>query len=74
MLMLSDLKPILIVLSGDQKIDTKNLKKDLKIKDLKFAPSDQVESITGSLPGGVPPFGNLFNVFNEAIAALYMTS
>lgn len=62
MLMLADQKPILVVLSGDQKIDTKNFKKQFKIKDIKFAATDQVESVTGCLPGAVPPFGNLFNV------------
>ena len=62
MLMLADQKPILLVLSGDKKIDTKVIKKTFGYKDLRFAPSDQVEIITGALPGAVPPFGNLFNV------------
>ncbi len=62
MLFIADKKPILLVLSGDKKIDSSLFKKTYHFKDLKLAPYEQVESITGALPGAVPPFGNLFSV------------
>lgn len=62
MLFFADKKPILIVLSGDLKISNSLFKKQFNIKDLRLATVTEVESITGTLVGAVPPFGNLFNV------------
>lgn len=53
----------MIVVSGDKKFDTKKAKEVLKAKDIRFATEDEVLEITdGVKPGGVPPFGNLFNL------------
>ncbi len=56
-------KFIMIVVSGDNKFDAKKVKETLQIKDIRFASASEVEEITeGVLPGGVPPFGNLFSL------------
>ena len=54
---------IMFVLAGDAKIDKKVLKEKLAIKNFRFASTEEVEKITnGVLPGGIPPFGNLFGL------------
>ena len=56
-------KFFMLVLPGDKRFDSKKVKKLLKCKSFSFANKDEVLDITsGVLPGGVPPFGNLFNV------------
>lgn len=58
-----DKKYFMLVLPGDKRIDSKRAKKMLKCKSFSFASEDEVVSITdGVLPGGVPPFGNLFKL------------
>lgn len=49
-------KPILIVMSGDARIDNKKYKDYFGIK-AKMIPSDELESIIGHPMGGVCPFG-----------------
>lgn len=61
--------PILIVMSGDAKIDNKKYRDEFgqKAKMIKF---DEVEEKIGHLPGGVCPFGIKENVrvyFDESI-------
>ncbi len=54
---------IMFVLAGDAKIDKKVLKEKLAIKNFRFASAEEVEKMTnGVLPGGIPPFGNLFGL------------
>jgi Ala-tRNA(Pro) deacylase len=56
-------KYVMVVLPGDKKINSSKLKQELAIKDSRFATPDEVGQITGGvLPGGVPPFGNLFEL------------
>lgn len=56
-------KYVMVVLPGDKKINSAKLKQELAIKDSRFATPDEVGQITdGVLPGGVPPFGNLFDL------------
>ena len=56
-------KYVMLVLPGDKRIDGKLIKKLLNAKSTSFATPEQVEEITGGVkPGGVPPFGNLFNL------------
>ncbi|MFA6007317.1 MAG: aspartate--tRNA(Asn) ligase [Candidatus Shapirobacteria bacterium] len=62
LLMMADNNPILIVLSAAKKLDNSAFKKQFNFKDLKMANSEEVEKISGAQIGGVPPFGNLFNV------------
>lgn len=49
-------KPIIIVVSGEAKIDNKKYKEQFHAK-AKMIPFDQVESLIGHAPGGVCPFG-----------------
>jgi len=54
---------VMIVVPGDARFDTKLTKKTLEAKDIRFASPEEVGKITGGvLPGGVPPFGNLFDL------------
>lgn len=54
-------KPILIVVSGNSKIDNKKYRDYFHIK-AKMIPYDEVEKYTGHYPGGVCPFGIDSNV------------
>ncbi len=62
LLFIADSKPILIVLRGIDKVDTKLFKNTFKIKDLQFATKEEVVSITSVEIGAVPPFGNVMNI------------
>lgn len=61
MIFIADRKPIMVVVPGDKKVNTKALKHNLHIKDLKFAPQEAAEKTSGVKIGGIPPFGSLFN-------------
>ncbi len=53
----------MFVLPGDRKFDGKKAKEILDTKNLTFATEEEVEKITGGVKvGGVPPFGNLFDL------------
>jgi len=58
----ADKKPILIVVPGDKKIDTKVFKKTYKIRDLRMCSPEEVKTITNLEIGAVPPFGNLMGL------------
>ena len=52
-----------IVVPGDAKFDPKKVRQELNAKDVRFALEEEVIKITnGVVPGGVPPFGNLFGL------------
>lgn len=54
---------VMLVLPGDRKFDFGKVKQLYSAKDIRFATETEVEEITGGvLPGGVPPFGNLFGI------------
>jgi Ala-tRNA(Pro) deacylase len=54
---------IQVVVPGDTTFDVKKLKQLFGFSDVRFATIDEVSAIThGVQPGGVPPFGNLFNL------------
>ena len=52
----------LAVMSASKKFSWKLVKKVLKVKNIRFATVEEVRSITGCLPGAVPPFGSAFGV------------
>ncbi len=53
----------MVVVPGDTKFDTKKLKTAFGLSDLRFATEAEVGELTGGvLPGGVPPFGNIFGL------------
>lgn len=56
-------KFIMCVLSGDRRLSSARVKSEIDLKEIRFATQDEVYRITdGVVPGGVPPFGNLFGL------------
>ncbi len=62
LVMFADDKPIMVTVSGDQKVDTKKFKEVFGVKDLRMATPDEVHEITGVTIGAVPPFGHIFSI------------
>lgn len=62
MVLRSEGRFVMAVLQASKKIDFSKMKKILKSKSVSFATHDEVKQVTGCIPGGVPPFGNLFNI------------
>lgn len=58
----SDHKPIMVVLPGSKRLDTKSFKSKFAVKDLRFASTEELLQLTGLIPGAVPPFGHLFGL------------
>lgn len=68
----TDKKFVMLVIPGDLRFDTAKVKKVLNAKDIRFATEDEVINITnGVQPGGVPPFGNLFELETVADPSLF---
>ena len=54
---------VMFVLQGSKKFDTGKIKEQFGLTEVRFATEEEVSQITGGiLPGGVPPFGNLFGL------------
>jgi Ala-tRNA(Pro) deacylase len=62
MILKCDEKFVMLVLSAAKKIDSKKVKRLLGADSLRFATPDEVTQLTGCLPGGVPPFGSIFDL------------
>lgn len=59
----SDNKFVMLVYPADKKFDSKKVKQVLNSQDLGFATEEEVIKLTrGVIPGGIPPFGNLFGL------------
>lgn len=59
----SDKSFAMLVLPGDKRFDFAKVKQLFEARDVRFATEEEVIKITdGVLPGGVPPFGNLFGL------------
>lgn len=58
----ADKKPILIVVSGDKRVDVKKFKEEYHIKDLRLLKPGEVKELTGLEVGAIPPFGNLMEL------------
>jgi len=52
----------LLVMSAVRHIDMKKVKNELRTKSLSLASEQEVNSLTGCLKGGVPPFGSLWGI------------
>ena len=50
---------ILCLVAGDKKASLNKIKKELNIKDVSMASSDEVKKVTGFTIGGVSPIGHL---------------
>ena len=54
---------VMIVLPGNSRFDSKKARTALSTKDIRFASPEEVAEITnGIVPGGVPPWGQLFDL------------
>jgi len=64
-LFFTDERPVLIVISGDKKVDQKRLKSFLSAKKVRLANPEEVFEVTGFEVGGVSPVGlkNRIDVF-----------
>jgi Ala-tRNA(Pro) deacylase len=47
----------LFVLPADRKVDSAAIRKTLGFKKLRFATAEELKTLTGLVPGSVPPFG-----------------
>lgn len=54
----ADGKPILVLVAGDRRADTKKLAQVLEAQKVKIADADTVRAETGFAIGGVPPVGH----------------
>lgn len=53
----------MVVVPGDKKFDGAKVRQATGASDIRFATPEEVAEITGGVvPGGVPPFGNLFGL------------
>ena len=53
---------LLFVMPADRRLDSKNVRKTLGLRSLRFGSRDEIEEITGLRPGSIPPFGSLFKL------------
>jgi prolyl-tRNA editing enzyme YbaK/EbsC (Cys-tRNA(Pro) deacylase) len=59
----SDKKFVMLTFPGNLRFNNIKVKSFFEAKDIRFATEEEVLNITeGVQPGGVPPFGNLFNL------------
>ena len=53
----------MVVVPGDRQFDKNKLKTETGYEDMRFATPEEVNELTnGIIPGGVPPWGNLFHL------------
>lgn len=54
---------VMLVLPADIRFDNGKVKDLLEVKDIRFATREEIAKLTDGVElGGVPPFGNLFNI------------
>jgi len=59
----SDKKFVMLVFPGSLRFDNDKVKLFFGAKDIRFATEEEISNLTGGVqPGGVPPFGNLFEL------------
>ena len=61
---------VLLVLPADRKLDSRKARDALKVKALRFASKEEVQTLTGLQPGAIPPFGSLFELATYCDPAL----
>lgn len=59
----------LLVLSAARKLDSDTAKKQFGVKKVRFASVDELQQLTGLVPGSVPPFGHPILPFELAVDA-----
>ncbi|RMG83890.1 MAG: hypothetical protein D6712_12365 [Chloroflexi bacterium] len=59
----NDKQFVMLVFPADRRFDNRAVKQFFQAKDVRFATEEEVATLTGGVQvGGVPPFGNLFNL------------
>jgi Ala-tRNA(Pro) deacylase len=58
----ADKKPILIVVPGNERVNTKKFKRTFGIKDLRMATKGEVQALTTLEVGSIPPVGKSMGV------------
>ncbi len=54
---------VMLVFPADRAFDSRKVRAYFQAKDIRFATGEEVEELTGGIQvGGIPPFGNLFNL------------
>jgi Ala-tRNA(Pro) deacylase len=70
----SDGRFVMLVFPADQKFDSIKVRESLRVKNIRFATEAEVGELTGGVQiGGVPPFGNLFNLEVYADPSLFLS-
>ena len=72
LVMLAANGPVQVVLPGSRRVDNARVRAILGTRTLRFATPEELLTLTGCVPGAVPPFGNLFGLpvlVDEALAA-----
>ncbi len=60
LIFMADDKPIQLIIQGHLKVDKDKFKREYNVNKLKMASPEEVLLISSAEPGGVPPFGSLF--------------
>jgi Ala-tRNA(Pro) deacylase len=55
-------RPVHVVLPGHRRVDNARLRAILGTRTLRFATPEELLTLTGCMPGAVPPFGNVFGL------------
>lgn len=55
----ADDEPIVVLMAGDRRVDTRLLREVLGVADARKADADEVREATGFAIGGTPPFGHV---------------
>lgn len=58
LLFLADGRPLLVMCSGDRRVDTARVASLVRASEVKMAPAEEVRRATGYAIGGVPPLGH----------------
>lgn len=62
LVLVADKQPILVVVPGDKKANFKEIKKHLKVKDLRMASVSEVKDLTTLKVGSIPPLGSVLGL------------
>ena len=52
----------MFVLPGDRRMNSKRIRRAVRVKSIRFATPEEVEGLTGLTIGSIPPFGSLFGM------------
>jgi prolyl-tRNA editing enzyme YbaK/EbsC (Cys-tRNA(Pro) deacylase) len=58
----ADGRAVHLVLPADRRVDNARLRQILGARTVRFVTAAELETLTGCVPGGVPPFGHLFGL------------